>query len=178
LFILLEALMSDTNEPIPTHPPSNPNVRVKVGDYEAALYPGFVGKLSVWNDKLEQTVLYEQGKDGQEPVFYLPPGYTKPWSTSTLEFVRPGPRRIVLQVEDAHQQIDRIEVFLKGDAPSAVAGVDARVETSATIRPPRLPRLIGEGEGEDPPPPPPPPPGGVVLVVEDGPVLCPPACPT
>lgn len=168
--------MSDTNEPIPTHPPSPPNVRVKVGDYEAALYPGFVRKLTVWNEKLEPTVLYEQGKDDVDPVFYLPPGYTKPWSTNTLEFVRPGPLRIVLQVEDAHQQIDRIEVYLKGDAPVSVAGVEAQVETSATIRLPRLPRLIGEGE--DPPPPPPPPPGGVVLVVEDGPVLCPPACPS
>lgn len=173
--------MSDTNEPIPTHPPSNPNVRVKVGDYEAALYPGFVRKLTVWNDKLEPTVLYEQGKDDVDPVFYLPPGYTRPWSTNTLEFVRPGPRRILVQVEDADQQIDRIVVYLKGD--TAVAGADAarvtdagaeaRVETSTTIRLPQL-----SGEGEDPPPPPPPPPGGVVLVVEDGPVLCPPACPT
>lgn len=180
--------MSDTNEPIPTHPPSPPNVRVKVGDYEAALYPGFVRKITVWNDKLEPTVLYEQGKNDVDPVFYLPPGYTKPWSTNTLEFVRPGPRRIVVQVEDAHQQIDRIEVYLKGDAAATragatadaarviQAGADAQVETSATIRLPRPPRLIDGGE--DPPPPPPPPPGGVVLVVEDGPVLCPPACPT
>jgi hypothetical protein len=168
LFILLEALMSDTNEPIPVHPPSNPNRTADRDGYRAAFYPGFVRKLSVWAEGGKQTVLYEQPTEGGDSRFYLPPGYTKPWAASTLEFTRPSGRRIVLQVEDPHQQIDRIEVYLKGEA--AVSATGAQVEVNGGVK---VPRLVGE----DPPPPVPPAEGGVVLVVEDGPVLCPPACP-
>jgi hypothetical protein len=168
LFILPEALMSDTSQTIPVHPPSNPNRTVDRDGFRASFYPGFVRRLSVWSEGGSNTVLYEQPLEGPDSRFFLPPGYTRPWACSTVEFSRPDGRRLVLQVEDPHQQIDRIEVYLKGDA--AASPKEAQVEVSGTVK---LPRLVGE----DPPPPVPPAGGGVVLVVEDGPVLCPPACP-
>lgn len=158
--------MSDTNETIPTRPPSNPNKTVDKDGYRASFYPGFVRKMSVWPDGGSQQVLYEQPREGPDSHFFLPPGFTRPWASSTVEFSRPDGHRIVLQVEDPHQQIDRIEVYLKSDAPGA-RQLEAGVSATA-----KLPRLVGED-----PPPPTPPSGGIVLVLEDGPVLCPPMCP-
>ena len=165
--------MSDTYEPIPTHPPSNPNKTADKNGYWSRFYPGFVRRLSVWAEDGSQTLLYEQPAD--EP-FYLPPGYTRPWASSTVELVRPDGRRLVLQVEDAHQQIDRIEVYLKGDGVKdarAAADTGKAVRRKGGGKEARIQKDTGRGST----PPPPPPPGGVVLVIEDGPVLCPPACP-
>jgi hypothetical protein len=160
LFILPEALMSDTNEPIPTCPPSNPNKIVDKDGYRASFYPGFVSRLLVRDPATSlDTELYQQTE-----VFCLPPGYRKPWPTSTLEFSRPDGRRIVLQIEDPHQQIGRIEVHLKN--------TDA-----APVRRDLVKRVMQEGDallGTEPAPPEEP---ELILICEDGPVLCPPICP-
>lgn len=149
--------MSDTQETIPMHPPSNPNKTIEKDGYRASFYPGFVSRLAVRKDGID-TELYKQ-----DDTFYLPPGYEKPWPCSTLEFDTPDGRRFVLQIDDPGQQIGRIEVHLK--APG-----DAR-----TGEPPQVPgavdSLLGEPSPgcED---------GRLVLILEDAPVLCPPACPT
>lgn len=146
--------MSDTNQSFPNWPPSNPNGKAEKGGYSARFYPGFVRRLAVRSPDGTETELYRQSE-----TFFLPPGTNRPWPTSAVEFVRPDGRRLVLQIEDPDQQIDRIEVHLKGNGASVVP--------------------IGETDGltpsgEDPPPPPPP---GEVLICEDGVVLCPPMCP-
>jgi hypothetical protein len=156
LFILPEALMSDTNEPIHC-PPSNPNKTVDKDGYRASFYPGFVSRLAVRDAAGQVTELYRQ-----DTVFCLPPGYKKPWPSSTLEFSRPDGRRVVLQIEDSHQQIGRIEIHLK-DTPGVEPGLVERI-----VKDPD--RLVG---GD----PPPPHESDIVLIVEDGPVLCPPICP-
>jgi hypothetical protein len=159
LFILPEALMSDTNEPISTCPPSNPIKIVDKDGYRASFYPGFVSRLAVRDAAGMETELYMQ-----EAPFCLPPGYKKPWPTSTLEFSRPDGRRIVLQIEDPHQQIGRIEVHLKDSSTSVV-------------RSELVQRITGETEATLSSEPPPPEEPDLVLICEDGPVLCPPWCP-
>jgi hypothetical protein len=153
LFILPEALMSDTNQTF-SNPPSNPNAMVQKDGYSARFYPGFVRRLAVRSPEGTETELYRQSG-----TFFLPPGFDKPWATSTLEFVRPDGRRLVLQIEDPDQQIDRIEVHLKGKdgTPAPVMGE---------------PDAMAPADEEPPPPPP-----GEVLICEDGAVLCPPWCP-
>lgn len=153
--------MSDTNESLPC-PPSNPNKTVDKDGYRASFYPGFVSRLAVRDAAGLETDLYRQ-----ETAFCLPPGYKKPWPNSTLEFSRPDGRRIVLQIEDSHQQIGRIEIHLKD------AGVPA-------VRPGLVKRIVGDADGllgGEPPPPEEPDEPDIVLIVEDGPVLCPPWCP-
>ena len=98
----------------------------------------------------------------QDTTFCLPPGFKKPWPSSTLEFSRPDGRRVVLQIEDSHQQIGRIEIHLK-DTPGVEPGLVQRIVEDPD-------RLLG---GD----PPPPQESDIVLIVEDGPVLCPPICP-
>lgn len=115
-----------------TRPPSNPRECVSAGGYEICFYPGFVRRLTLVQDGTE-TRAYEQTGS-----FILPPGQLKPWPSSTLT-VRGNGVDVMLQLNDAGQQVDRMEIVLK-----------AREE---------------EGCGE------------VRLVVEDGPVLCPPFCP-
>ena len=148
--------MSDTSQSFPNWPPSNPNGKAEKNGYSARFYPGFVRRLIVRAPDGTETELYKQAE-----TFFLPPGTNKPWPISGLEFVRPDGRRLVLQIEDPDQQIDRIEIHLKGSGATP-------------------PPLVGETDGlaaEDPGSPPPPPPGEV-LVCEDGAVLCPPWCPT
>lgn len=153
--------MSDTNETFPTRPPSNPNRSVDKDGFRASFYPGFVRRLAIRKPDNTVEELYNQGTD----TFFLPPGFTRPWASSTLEFARPDGRRIVLQVEDPHRQIDRIEVYLKGD-DTATVQMQAEGEVAGIG--------VGAGVGGDASPIPP---GGLVLICEDGPVLCPPICP-
>lgn len=148
--------MSDTQTTFPMQPPSDPNKTVEIDGYRASFYPGFVRRLAVVKDGVE-TELYRQ--DENVP-FYLPPGYDKPWPSSTLEFSSQSPGcRIQLQIDDPGQQIGRIEVQFKGGAgallPLEGEAVDPLVGDSPCL----------EGEGN------------LVLVIEDAPVLCPPACP-
>lgn len=153
--------MSDTSTTIPMHEPSNPTLVVEKDGYRASFYPGFVRRLAVRKDGVE-TELYLQNE--KEP-FYLPPGYDKPWPSSVLEFSAPSPeRRILLQIDDPGQQIGRIEVQFKGPVPTPVGGQVPRVP-GAVDSLLDGPRCV-EGEGH------------LVLVIEDAPVLCPPACPT
>jgi hypothetical protein len=161
--------MSGTDESISNYPPSNPNKSVDKDGYRASFYPGFVSRLAVKDAATgTETELYEQTE-----IFYLPPGSdNKPWPTSTLQFARPDGRRIVLQIEDPHQQIGRIEIHLKGAGNTARKDLVQRLWgpvqalTSEGLAP-------AEGEapvepGEDP---------ELILICEDGPVLCPPWCP-
>lgn len=129
--------MSDTGASISSNrPPSPPRECREKNGHQACFYPGFVSRLAVHDaDGVETTVLYEQTSP-----FILPPGYDKPWPTSTLEYTSPEGGRMILQIDDTSGQIDRIEVRLK-------------------------PRP-GAGGG-----------GGERLVLENGPVLCPPICP-
>lgn len=154
--------MSGTSEPIPNHPPSNPSKTVEVDGYRATFYPGFVRTLTVRTDDGKEIPLYDQARNPEDKVFYLPPGVTKPWPCSTVEFTRPGGMRVLLQINADYQQVDRIEVRLNAGNTSG-----ARIKTGL------VDAGLSLGEGEDPPPPAPP----CVLVIEDGPVLCPPACP-
>jgi hypothetical protein len=157
--------MSDTGQTSSTHPPSNPSKTVDKDGYRASFYPGFIGRLAVRSPEKE-VELYQQ-----EEVFYLPPGYTKPWPTSTLEFSGPDGRRFVLQIDDPHQQIGRIEVHLKDpDAPPLMRKL--------------RPGVVGHSDPGYPDPEPPPPSsygdpfgGGLIVIAEDGVVLCPPICP-
>ncbi len=157
--------MSGTNETISNCPPSDPTRHVEKDGYRASFYPGFVSRLAVRDPATGlETELYRQTE-----VFCLPPGRDKPWPTSTLQFARPDGRRIVVQVEDTGQQIGRMEIHLKG---------------SATVRKDLVRRVMGETygladgtaqvQGEEPAPDEEP---ELILVVEDGPVLCPPWCP-
>lgn len=148
--------MSSTNETIPTHPPSNPNKTVDVAGYRANFYPGFVRRLAVQDPSGGVTELFRQTE-----TFFLPPGYKKPWASSTLEFSRPDGRRLVLQVEDPHQQVERIVVYLKGTGTATVVplGEEGAAQLSTTYPPP------ADEDGE-------------ILICDDGPVLCPPICPT
>jgi len=145
--------MSDISETIPNLPPSNPNKTVDVDGYRASFYPGLVKRLAVRTTKGEVD-LYRQNE--KEP-FVLPPGRTKPWPASTLEFVRPDGRRLLLQFDDPHRQIDRVEVHLK--APST-----GREDGGVVAYSDPLPRPPGDD-------------GKIVLVLEDQAVLCPPVCP-
>jgi hypothetical protein len=160
LFILPEALMSDTNASFPIHEPSNPNVRVEKDGYKAAFYGGFVSRLAVRTAETE-TELYNQDR-----IFYLPPGREKPWPCSTLAFVGPDGRRFELQIDDPDQQIGKIEIHLKDSGNTG-----PRREL--------VQRLLGTVKGyEDADPPPAEEEGGrLVVILEDAPVLCPPACP-
>lgn len=153
--------MSDPNPTIYECKPSPPTKRVEKDGYGANFYPGFVRRLAVRDAKGQETELYRQPEG--DP-FCLPPGMDQPWPSSTLEFSRPDGRRLALLIEDPHRQIDRILVFLKAaDAPPARRD-DAGDALQAAAReggdPPPLP------EGDD-----------LVLICEDGPVLCPPMCP-
>jgi hypothetical protein len=146
LFILLEVLMSDTSQSFPNWPPSNPNGKAEKDGYSARFYPGFVRRLAVRAPDGTETELYKQSE-----TFFLPPGTRKPWPISGLEFVRPDGRRLVLQVEDPDQQIDRIEIHLKGSGGATPAPIgDAELLAPAGETP----------AGEDPPPAPP----GEVLI--------------
>lgn len=151
--------MSDPNQTISSCKPSPPTERVEKDGYSACFYPGFVRRLVVLDEKGVETELYQQSS-----VYCLPPGAVKPWPSSTLEFTRPDGRRIALLIEDPHQQIDRIEVRLKapGAEPVRYASVQQVLGDAAPM------------EGEPPPPEEP----GITLVCEDGPVLCPPWCPS
>lgn len=157
--------MSGTNESISNCQPSNPNKHVDKDGYRATFYPGFVSRLAVKDPATgTETELYQQTE-----IFCLPPGSDKPWPTSTLHFARPDGRRIVLQIEDPDQQIGRIEIHLKS--------------AGATVRSDLVQQLVGEvqglASGESPE-------GGeptlpeepeLILICDDGPVLCPPWCP-
>ena len=146
--------MSDTEKSFSTPEPSKPDVHVEKDGYSASFYGGFVRQLTVRKGTTE-TVLYRQ-----EGIFYLPPGWDKPWPSSTLHFTRPDGARISLQIENPGEQIGRIEIHLKDKSTPPLAAV--RESGMSTL-------------GEDPPPPE----DGddTVLIVEDGPVLCPPMCP-
>lgn len=151
--------MSDTQKTFPMHPPSDPNKTVEKDGYRASFYPGFVRRLAVQQDGIE-TELYLQ-----HDVFYLPPGYDKPWPCSTLELSTPDGRRFVLQIDDPGQQIGRIEVHLK-------------TPQEAKARPELLPRTTEtDSLSSDPPPCGRDGEGRLVLILEDAPVLCPPVCP-
>lgn len=145
--------MSDPNQAFPTRPPSNPNGRAEKDGFKASFYPGFVRRLAVRSPDGTETELYRQSE-----TFFLPPGQNKPWATSTVEFTRPDGRRIVMQMDDPDQLVDRIEIHFKANASA---------------------RAVPLGEagdalfGGDPPSTE----AGVVLVMEDGVVLCPPLCP-
>lgn len=124
--------MSDRGASRHSHlPPSPARECVHVDGYEVCFYPGFVRRLALVSPDGTETTAYEQ----QRP-FVLPPGQTKPWPTSALE-VRGHGTHVTVQVNDPGQEIDRIEIALKGR----------------------------EGKGPGP-----------KLVVQDGPVLCPPLC--
>lgn len=157
--------MSGTYEPIPDCPPSNPNKHVEKDGYRASFYPGFVSRLAV-EDPAGGVVteLYRQ-----ETVFCLPPGKDKPWPSSTLEFVRPDGRRIALQIDDPDQQIGRIEVHLKSSAAVNPELLTRVARASGITLPDGDDMLQGY---EDPPRE-----TDLKLVMEDGPVLCPPICP-
>lgn len=151
--------MSDTNASFPTHEPSNPNVRVEKDGYRAAFYGGFVSRLAVRTAETE-TELYTQ-----DEIFYLPPGREKPWPSSTLSFVGQDGRRFELQIDDPDQQIGKIEIHLK--SPRAAGPRRELVQ-----------RLLGTVKGfADADPPPVDVDAEVVVILEDAPVLCPPACP-
>lgn len=125
--------MSDTGASLPSAFPPSPSRDCRsAGGYEACFYPGFVRRLAVVEPGGNEVVLYEQ-----TGVYYLLPGQTRPWPSSSVEFSGGG-RSFSLQVNDPDQQIDRIEVTLKA---STAGGGQTRV------------------------------------VVQDGPVLCPPICP-
>lgn len=122
--------MSDTGASVPHNlPPSRPRECVSAAGYEACFYPGFVRRLALVDPAGAETVMYEQ-----QTAFVLPPGQAKPWPSSQLE-IRGNGVEVMLQIHDAGQQIDRIEIVLKGH----------------------------DGRGQR-------------LVVQDGPVLCPPLC--
>lgn len=151
--------MSDTHTTFPMHEPSNPTLIVEKDGYRASFYPGFVRRLAVRKDGVE-TDLYRQNE--KEP-FYLPPGYDKPWPSSVLEFsASSGERRILLQIDDPGQQIGRIEVQFKGTGDGRPDGLLPRAGAAAGALVDNPPCAEGE----------------FVLVIEDAPVLCPPACPT
>jgi hypothetical protein len=109
---------------------SPPQECVHVDGYDVCFYPGFVRRLTLVAADGRKTTAYEQ-----KSAFVLPPGQDKPWPSSTLE-VRGNGTHVMVHVHDAGQQIDHIEIALKG-------------------------RDGGRGPR---------------LVVEDGPVLCPPLC--
>jgi hypothetical protein len=153
LFILPEALMSDPNQAFPTWPPSNPNGRAEKNGFRASFYPGFVRRLAVRSPDGTETELYRQSE-----TFFLPPGQNKPWATSTVEFTQPDGRRIVLQMDDPDQLVDRIEIHFK--AGGSAGAVPIATPGDALFK--------GEPPAAE---------GGVVLVLEDGVVLCPPLCP-
>lgn len=115
----------------PHLPPSAQRECVQVEGYEVCFYPGFVRRLALVSPDGSETTAYEQ-----KSPFVLPPGHNKPWPTSALE-VRGHGTHVLVQVSDPGQEIDRIEISLKGR----------------------------DGRGSGP-----------KLVVEDGPVLCPPIC--
>lgn len=124
--------MKEHGPPRPPHlPPSPPLEHVNVDGYEVSFYPGFVRRLTLVSPDGGERTAYEQ-----KSPFVLPPGQNKPWPSSTLE-VRGHGTHVMVQVHDAGQDIDRIEISLKGR----------------------------EGRGPGP-----------KLVVQDGPVLCPPLC--
>lgn len=153
--------MSDTKASIPNHEPSPPNVHVEKDGYAADFYGGFVSRLAVKSGETV-TELYNQ-----EKIFYLPPGREKPWACSTLSFVAPGGQRFELQIDDPDQQIESIEVRLKSP-------------TASRARRDLVERLAGTVQGyqtQDPPPAAGDGEKGLVVICEDGPVLCPPACP-
>jgi hypothetical protein len=172
LFILPEAFMSNTSEPFSVNPPSNPNGAAEKNGFRASFYPGFVSRLAVLGTDGVVTELYQQG--GKENPFFLPPGVTRPWPTSTLAITGPDGNRIALQIEDPGQQIGRIEIYLKdangGVRPSAISG-GGDVSISGGMG-----GITGGVTADGDPPPPEP--GGPVYICEDGPVLCPPMCPT
>lgn len=147
--------MSDTEKSFSTPEPSEPDIHVEKDGYSASFYGGFVRQFTVRKGSTE-TVLYKQ-----EGIFYLPPGWDKPWPSSTLHFTRPSGASISLQIDNPGEQIGRIEIHLKEESTPPLATVQGM--EMGTF-------------GEDPPPPPE---GGddTVLIVEDGPVLCPPMCP-
>jgi hypothetical protein len=150
--------MSDPNSTISNCKPSPPNKHVEKDGYGARFYPGFVRRLVVRDAAGVETELYQQTE-----VYCLPPGSNKPWPTSTLEFNRPDGRRIALLIEDPDQQIDRIEVRLKATGAPLVRGDVIRQVTGGEA-PQGMEVPPEEGDG-------------IVLICEDGPVLCPPWCP-
>ena len=125
--------MTDPGLPkLPLLPPSSPRECVNVGGYDVCFYPGFVRRLTLVNPDGTETPGYEQ-----KAPFVLPPGQVKPWPSSTIE-VRGNGASIMVQVSDAGQQIDRIEISLKpphggGKGPRLV------IEDVAVLCPPICP---------------------------------------
>lgn len=165
--------MSDTNATFPNCPPSPPSKAVEKDGYGARFYPGFVSRLVVRDAAGVETELYRQSE-----VFCLPPGSDKPWPMSTLEFSRPDGRRIALQIEDPHQQIERVEVKLRATGAPLVrqelidhvqkASGKVLRNTQPSAASAELEADAPAEEGSD---------DGVTMVCEDGPVLCPTICP-
>ena len=124
--------MKEHRSPRPPHLPSSATREcVRVDGYEVCFYPGVVRRLTLVSPGGETTTAYEQ-----KSAFVLPPGQDKPWPSSTLE-VRGNGAHVMVMVHDGGQDVDRIEITLKGR----------------------------DGGGK-----------GARLIVEDGPVLCPPLC--
>lgn len=155
--------MSDTGTTNYTHPPSDPTECRDNGGYRACFYPGFVRRLAVRAPDGTEKLIYEQEKS-----FVLPPGYDKPWPSSTLEYSDPSGRRLMLQIYDPGHEVDRIEVHFK--SPEAVARRQSQLSASVgVIGGVAASASLTAAEGEDG--------GGDVLVCENVAVLCPPICP-
>lgn len=125
----------------PNLPPSPGRAHAKGGGYEISFYPGFVSRLRVIGQDGSNTLLYEQ-----KTPYILPTGQTKPWPSSTLEIAGPG-GRVMLQLDDPDQQVDRVVVVMKRRTEG---GVQAHQD--------------GEEDGDQ-------------VEAENGSVLCPPICP-
>jgi hypothetical protein len=162
--------MSNTGGSFSDRKPTDPNGSAERNGYRARFYPGFVRRLAVVGADGSVTELYDQKDAGG--YFFLPDNETQPWPASTLAI--DGPEgSISLQIEDPGHQIGRIEIYLKGTEgrtrASAFASGGAALGAADLTDPAGV---------SDPPPPEPEPGTGPVYICEDGPVLCPPMCPT
>lgn len=115
-------------------PPSPSEKHVSKDTYELSFYPGFVSRVTVVQDSIEDALFV------QDQPFVLPAGTTTPWTTSAFH-LRGGPnqRHIRLEIHDPQQGIEYIEVKFKPKAGLVVGGGEGetvRVTNGPVLCPP------------------------------------------
>lgn len=129
--------MGDTNTTIVQQWPPSPSRECRTVDgWTACFYPGFVRRLSVAENGVERTVVYEQ-----EGAFFLPAGADLPWTTSQVE-VSGGPndRKVALMVDDPQREIESIVIRFKPRADEDGEGTEeVRIIDTPILCPPICP---------------------------------------